>query len=53
MSHTSNYHHDYDVVSTPTIYVLDENKRIIAKKIDVKDLNGILKHDMQMNSNKK
>jgi thiol-disulfide isomerase/thioredoxin len=51
--HTSNYHHDYDVISTPTIYVLDENKRIIAKKIDVKDLNGIIKHDMQINSMKK
>lgn len=51
--HTSNYHHDYDVTSTPTIFVLDEDKHIIAKKIDVKDLNGILKHDMQMNSMKK
>jgi alkyl hydroperoxide reductase subunit AhpC len=51
--HTSNYHHDYDVISTPMIYVLDENKRIIAKKIDVKDLDGILKHDMQINSLKK
>jgi hypothetical protein len=35
------------------IFVLDENKRIIAKKIDVKDLNGILKHDEQINSQKK
>lgn len=51
--HTSNYHHDYDIVSTPLIIVLDENKHIIAKKIDVKDLNGILKHDMQMNSQKR
>jgi thiol-disulfide isomerase/thioredoxin len=51
--HTSNYHHDYDVISTPIIYVLDENKHIIAKKIDVKDLDGVLKHDMQINSMKK
>lgn len=51
--HTSNYHHDYDVISTPIIYVLDENKHIIAKKIDVKDLDGILKHDMKKNEFKK
>ncbi len=44
--HTSNFRHDYDVISTPIIFVLDENKHIIAKKIDVGDLNGILKHDM-------
>lgn len=51
--HTSNYHHDYDIVSTPMIFVLDENKHIIAKKIDVKDLNGILKHSMQMMDSQK
>ncbi len=49
---TSNYSHEYDVVSTPIIYVLDEDKKIIAKKIDVKDLNGILKADMKMKSEK-
>lgn len=48
--HTSNFRHDYDVISTPMIYVLDENKYIIAKKIDVGDLNGILKHDMMLHS---
>ena len=51
--HTSNFHHDYDVISTPMIYVLDESKHIIAKKIDVKDLNGILKHDMDKGDIKK
>lgn len=45
--HTSNFRHDYDVISTPMIYVLDENKVIIAKKIDVGDLDGVLRHDMQ------
>ncbi len=51
--HTSNFRHDYDVISTPMIYVLDEQKVIIAKKIDVNDLNGVLKHDMAKNSGKK
>ncbi len=48
--HTSNFRHDYDVISTPMIYVLDERKYIIAKKIDVGDLNGILRHDEQIHS---
>ena len=33
-----NYYHDYDVVSTPTVYVLDKNKRIIARKMPVEQL---------------
>ncbi len=51
--HTSNFKQEYDVISTPMIYVLDENKYIIAKKIDVKDLNGVLRHDMKKNSGAK
>jgi len=31
----SNYYNLYDVYSTPTVYLLDENKKIIAKRIDV------------------
>ena len=42
--HTSNFRHDYDVVTTPMIYLLDENKKIIAKKIDVENLDKVLKH---------
>ncbi|HTB32224.1 MAG TPA: redoxin domain-containing protein [Bacteroidia bacterium] len=51
--HTSNYRKEYDVISTPMIYVLDENKHIIAKKIDVKDLNGVLRNDEKKNEMKK
>jgi alkyl hydroperoxide reductase subunit AhpC len=50
ISHTSNFRHDYDVISTPMIYILNEDKRIIAKKIDVIDLNGVLRHDMLLHS---
>ena len=32
--HHSDYHSKYDVKSTPTIYVLDENKIIIGKGVD-------------------
>ena len=32
--HKSNYHADYDIRTTPTIYLLDENKIIIGKRLD-------------------
>jgi len=39
-----NFRHDYDVLTTPMLYLLDENKKIIAKKIDTEDLDKVLKH---------
>ncbi|HXP51654.1 MAG TPA: redoxin domain-containing protein [Bacteroidia bacterium] len=42
--HTSNFRHDYDVLTTPMLYLLNENKTIIAKKIDTQDLDKVLKH---------
>jgi len=39
-----NFRHDFDVLTTPMLYLLDENKKIIAKKIDTDDLNKVLKH---------
>jgi peroxiredoxin len=51
--HTSNFHHEYDVISTPMIYLLDEDKKIIAKKIDVKDLNGVIRNDEKKNEGKR
>lgn len=32
----------YDVSSTPTVYLLDKKKKIVAKRIDVKDIEGII-----------
>lgn len=37
-----NYRVYYDIFSTPVIYVLDKNKKIIAKRIDVVTLEKIL-----------
>jgi peroxiredoxin len=34
----------YDIYSTPVIYVLDEKKKIIAKRLDVDQLDGFLEH---------
>lgn len=33
----------YDVYSTPTVYLLDKQKKIIAKRLDTKSLKGVLK----------
>jgi thiol-disulfide isomerase/thioredoxin len=32
----------YDIYSTPVIYVLDENKKIIAKRIDIKQIESVI-----------
>ncbi|PZP43285.1 MAG: hypothetical protein DI598_15940 [Pseudopedobacter saltans] len=37
-----NYRQLYDITQTPTIYLLDEQKRIIAKKLTVQQLDGII-----------
>lgn len=50
---TGTFRHQYDIITTPTIYVLDENKNIIAKKINVSDLNKVIKHDMERREGKK
>ncbi len=38
----------YDVYSTPTIYLLDKNKKIIAKRIDIESLKNILNHELKI-----
>lgn len=38
------FFHRYDVYSTPTLYILDEQKRIIARRIPIEDLDGFLAH---------
>ena len=36
----------YDIYSTPVIYLLDENKKIIAKRLDPDSLRDFLKHEL-------
>ena len=45
---TGNIHRRFDVISTPIIYVLDENKKIIAKNIELSEVNKVMMHDMEM-----
>lgn len=37
---------EYDVKSTPTLFLLDENKTILYKRIDVKTMNSILESEL-------
>ncbi len=40
----SNYRNTYDIYSTPIIYILDKEKRIMAKRIAVEDIPGFFDH---------
>ncbi len=40
---TEPYYQLYDAMTTPTIYILDENKTIIAKKLPVESVDGFLR----------
>jgi thiol-disulfide isomerase/thioredoxin len=41
-NHTSKYRQDYDVYSTPTIYLLDEKKIIRGKRIDHSNIGSLI-----------
>jgi thiol-disulfide isomerase/thioredoxin len=41
----SNFRNNYDIYSTPVIYILDKEKRIIAKRIDVDQITSFLEFD--------
>ncbi|ATL46722.1 hypothetical protein COR50_05740 [Chitinophaga caeni] len=40
----SNYRRLYDVYSTPVVYLLDENKKILAKRLAVEQLDDFIDH---------
>jgi thiol-disulfide isomerase/thioredoxin len=42
----------YDIYSTPVIFLLDENKKFIAKRLDVETLRNFLKHLIQEDKEK-
>jgi thiol-disulfide isomerase/thioredoxin len=43
----SNFRNLFDIYSTPVIYVLDANKKIIAKRISEESLNSMLEQDLK------
>lgn len=44
---TPNYHDLYDIISTPTIFVLDKDKKILAKRINHIQMENIIKRDFK------
>ncbi|MFI5221851.1 MAG: thioredoxin-like domain-containing protein, partial [Bacteroidia bacterium] len=45
-NHESNFRRFYDVYSTPVIYLLDENKKIVAKRLSVEQMKDFIdKHE--------
>lgn len=42
----NNFRHDFDLTSTPQIFLLDESKKIIAKRIDVETLSEIMEQKL-------
>ena len=43
----TNFRIYYDVFSTPTMYLLDKDKKIIAKRIDIDTLKDFLEHKLK------
>ena len=40
----------YDVRSTPTMYIIDSDKKIIAKRLDVEQIEDVLKNHQKINN---
>lgn len=38
----SNFRYEYDIHTTPTVYILDENKTIVGKRIEVDNIPGFI-----------
>lgn len=47
---STDYRRLYDVYMTPVVYLLDDHKKILAKQLDVKQLNDFLNHLQQKSS---
>ena len=44
------YKYLYDIYSTPVIFLLDKNKKIIAKRLGAEDLENFIRHHKKKNS---
>lgn len=42
----TNYHKFYDIYSTPTLYILDANKKIIGKRIGIESLEKFIQEEL-------
>jgi peroxiredoxin len=48
-----NFKNLYDIYSTPVVYVLDKDKKILAKRLDVEQIEEFLEHQMKLKEEKK
>ncbi|WP_439185341.1 redoxin domain-containing protein [Carboxylicivirga taeanensis] len=44
----SNFRNNYDIYSTPVIYILDKDKKILAKRIGAEQIPGFLDHHFKL-----
>ncbi len=44
----SNFRYEYNISSTPQIFVLDDNKIILAKKLDIEQLNDFMERQLKV-----
>ncbi|MDE5422682.1 AhpC/TSA family protein [Ancylomarina sp. DW003] len=51
-NYRTNFRIYYDVFSTPTIYLLDKDKKIVAKRLDIDNLKGFLDHERKRKAEK-
>ena len=45
----SNFRYEYNIETTPLIYILDDQKKIIAKKLDVNQVEEFIKKQIEIN----
>ena len=45
----SNFRNNYDIYSTPVVYILDKDKKILAKRIGTEQIPGFLDHHFKLN----
>ncbi len=48
-----NYHDTFDVYSTPKVFILDKDKKIVAKQIGIEQLEDLLKQLREVDSKRK
>jgi len=48
----NNFRSIYDITSTPVVYVLDKNKKILAKRLPVEKLSEFIEHQIKMENKK-
>jgi hypothetical protein len=45
----SNFRYEYNIETTPLVYILDDKKKIIAKKLDVDQVEEFIKKQIEIN----